>query len=333
MPSRKMTASRRSRQAASSALNRAPGTGLTCIVHDQRRVVGKAVLGINARLADILGRVAADHLIVQPPPHVLFPGPAAVGPPCVLVRARVDLAEGIVQSYRAEHLVHPGPLFGQEPGVLAVGPPVPEVDFLVRDVPVAADHVVASVTGHFFETRLEVVHHFVLDGLADVARRARRQIKRDHRQIAEIGLKPAALAIHPVPADAELNPVGRLAGINRGAGIALLDCIMVDGGVEVARFELRIGKLMLLSLGFLDAYHVGALALEPVEEALARGGANPVGIEGDDAHWRVCYVTSPPMVAVWFAENPVDFRSWKNGRANSSSWRARRVHSSSAASS
>src|SRR5690606_9594120 len=40
----------------------------------------------------------------------------------------------------------------------------------------------------------------------------------------------------------------------------------------------------LLGLGLLHAEDVGVLGAEPVEEALARGGADAVGVETDDAH-------------------------------------------------
>src|SRR4029453_2476317 len=47
--------------------------------------------------------------------------------------------------FRSERPREPGALLGQEAGILLVGFPVPEVDLLVRDVPVAAqDDVMAS---------------------------------------------------------------------------------------------------------------------------------------------------------------------------------------------
>jgi hypothetical protein len=48
----------------------------------------------------------------------------------------------------------------------------------------------------------------------------------------------------------------------------------------------RIGQLLGLGLGFLHAEHVDVLGAEPVEEALAGGGAEAVGVEAADAHLR-----------------------------------------------
>ena len=50
----------------------------------------------------------------------------------LLVSRLIDEAELV------EHLGQPLPLFRQEAGVLLIGAPVLEVDFAVRDVPVAA---------------------------------------------------------------------------------------------------------------------------------------------------------------------------------------------------
>ena len=55
---------------------------------------------------------------------------------------------------------------------------------------------------------------------------------------------------------------------------------------------MRIVKLMLLRLDFLDAQYVGALAHEPLEKALARGRTYPVGIERDDSQ---CRAPHPPF--------------------------------------
>ena len=53
---------------------------------------------------------------------------------------RIDAAEHVDPADPVESLGEPGALLGEESRVLAVSAPVLEVDLLVRDVPVAADH-------------------------------------------------------------------------------------------------------------------------------------------------------------------------------------------------
>src|SRR5690348_7644020 len=52
------------------------------------------------------------------------------------------------------------------------------------------------------------------------------------------------------------------------------------------RPERRITQLIFLRFGFLHADHVRVLPAQPVEESLAGGGSDAVGIEGDDFHER-----------------------------------------------
>jgi hypothetical protein len=56
--------------------------------------------------------------------------------------------------------------------------------------------------------------------------------------------------------------------------------------VEACRTVTRIAELVFLRLGLLQADDVGVLARQPLEEAPARGGANAVRVERDDAHRR-----------------------------------------------
>src|SRR5688572_11358891 len=84
------------------------------------------------------GNTGSGDLVVDAPADVLLPSLAAVGPPGVLLRLRVQAPEHVDVAELVEHLAEPGALLGQEAGVLLVGAPVPEVDLLVRDVPVAA---------------------------------------------------------------------------------------------------------------------------------------------------------------------------------------------------
>ena len=55
-----------------------------------------------------------------------------------------DSPKGVDPAQRTEQFAHPGAFLGQKAGMVAVGPPVFQVDFPVRDVPVAAEDDVAA---------------------------------------------------------------------------------------------------------------------------------------------------------------------------------------------
>src|SRR5690606_19461572 len=88
-----------------------------------------------------LGRDAGRrNLVIDTPAHVLRPRLSAIAPPGVLVGAGVDQSENVDQTDFFEYPRQPGALLGQKARILLVALPVAQVDFLVRDVPVAADH-------------------------------------------------------------------------------------------------------------------------------------------------------------------------------------------------
>ena len=62
-----------------------------------------------------------------------------------------------------------------------------------------------------------------------------------------------------------------------------LRALIGERNLDILRQELGAGDLVFLRLGFLEAQDVGALLREPVEEPLARRGADAVGVEADDA--------------------------------------------------
>ena len=72
-------------------------------------------------------------------------------------------AEHVDAAELVEHAREPCALLGQEPRVLLVGAPVPEVDRLVRDVPVAAQHDLAPARAQRLEVRQEDVQEPELD--------------------------------------------------------------------------------------------------------------------------------------------------------------------------
>src|SRR5699024_6330646 len=124
-----------------AGLNRAAGAGegLQRVVDDQRRVVGEALVLVDRDGVRPGGDAGGGDVVIDAPAHVLGPGLAAVAPPGVLLGTLVDAAVHVHQAQLVEDAGHPGALFRQEAGILHIALPVLEVDFLVRDVPVAAD--------------------------------------------------------------------------------------------------------------------------------------------------------------------------------------------------
>ena len=73
------------------------------------------------------------------------------------------------------------------------------------------------------------------------------------------------------------------ARVDRDAAVSLALCVVVVD-VVARREKLPVVQLVVLGLGLLDADDVGVLPVHPVEEALAGGGTNAVGVQRDDAH-------------------------------------------------
>src|SRR3954470_15646115 len=114
------------------------------IVDRQRRVIGEALLLVNAAASRRRCDAGRRDLIIDAPADVLGPRLPAIGPPRILIRAAIDVAEDIHPAELVEHLREPDALARQKAGVLLVRAPVLEIDFLVSDVPVAAQHDLTS---------------------------------------------------------------------------------------------------------------------------------------------------------------------------------------------
>src|ERR1700676_3632254 len=190
------------------------------IIHDQRRVIGKAWLLVDVRALWRAGKPRAQYLVINPPADILRPRLAAVRPPGVVIRLRHQRAKGVDIPFRPEQLIHPGPLLGQKARVLLVRLPVLQIDRLVRDIPVAADDVLASRAPELTQVRHERLQKSELRGLSFRSGRARGQIQRDDRQLIKLPLEITSLAIELVDLEAAQHPL-RLASREYGdAGIA-----------------------------------------------------------------------------------------------------------------
>ena len=154
---------------------------------------------------------------------------------------------------------------------------------LVRDVDVAAEHVVAVAPAELLQVRQEHVEEAVLRGLALGSGRARGQVQRHDRQASELELEIAALVVEFGHAETRDDAVGLFPRVDRDAAVAGPLRIEV-AAVVAGRPEAFVAELMFLRLRLLQADDVRALRGQPLEQALAGRGADTVAVECEDAH-------------------------------------------------
>ena len=123
-------------------------------------MVAEALRLVDARLPCLCSKCWRRQLVVEPPADVLRPGLPAIRPPGVAIIGcgGIELAIDIAPAAFGKHLAEPGALFGQETGVFLVRFPVFQVEFLVGDIPVAADDDLAPAGGEFAEDRIKTRH-------------------------------------------------------------------------------------------------------------------------------------------------------------------------------
>src|SRR5690606_13869264 len=119
---------------------RACCSGFPVVVYGQRCMIAETLILVDGDGLRCGCQIRRSDLIVDTPAYVLGPGLTTVAPPGVLIGARIYLAEYIDQSDFVEDARQPGALFRQKAGILAIAFIVLEIDFIVRDVPVATDH-------------------------------------------------------------------------------------------------------------------------------------------------------------------------------------------------
>jgi hypothetical protein len=121
---------------------------------------------------------------------------------------------------------HPGAFLGQEAAVLLVAAPVLQVDLLVRDVDVAAQHELALFLERQ-QVRKEALEKAELGQLPLFARAAARKVAADDRELAlarrvEAQFEVAAFGVELGVAPADHDLAGRMLRVDGGAGVALL---------------------------------------------------------------------------------------------------------------
>jgi hypothetical protein len=153
----------------------------------------------------------------------------------------------------------------------------------VGDVPVTTDDILARPPAHPAQEVLELVEKAVLRRLARLAGGPGRQVDGGHRETGEDRLEVAALRVELRRAEAPHDALGRTPRVQRDAAVTLLLRLQVMA-VVAGRAKHRVGDLVLVGAGFLQAHDIRVLACQPFEEALAGRGADAVGVETDDAH-------------------------------------------------
>src|SRR5215210_6878218 len=151
---------------------RSPLSERVVIVDDERRMVGEAPRLVNKLLVRGLCHAGRCDLVVDSPADVFLVCLAAVRPPRVLVGLRIETTEHVDVAELVEHLGEPSALLRQEARVLLVGFPVPEVDLLVRDVPVAAQDELVPALLQLLQMDDELLEEAELRRLAVRAGRA-----------------------------------------------------------------------------------------------------------------------------------------------------------------
>src|SRR5437764_3426227 len=111
---------------------------LVIVVDDERRVIGEAPVLVDRDRTGLRGDARRRHLVIDAPADVLLPRLPARRPERVLLGLLVDGAEDVDEADLVEYPREPGAFLGQKAGDLLIRASVPEVDRLVRDVPVAA---------------------------------------------------------------------------------------------------------------------------------------------------------------------------------------------------
>ena len=149
------------------------------------------------------------------------------------------------------------------------------------DVDVAAEDEALARRCPRVQPRCQFRHEGFFFLLAFVAAGAAVHVEADEGEAGVARFQVAAFAVDFCPADAVLHRLRRVFQVQCDAAVTLLFRVVIvvvgKGKIGGVAFQLR-----QLRLGFLDADSVGVLRVEPLEEALARGGTDAVGVECDD---------------------------------------------------
>ena len=188
-----------------------------------------------------------------------------------------------VDESAVDEAADPLALLGQKPADGRIAHRIVNIDRPMTDIEVAAKNQFRAGLEQARHVVREIVEPAHLECLPLVARRARRMIDADHRQVAVVGSQKAALAVVALDPHARHDAVGLAEGQNRHPAVTFLDGRKVVAAVAHALESFR-RNLLGLGFGFLQAKHVGTLVGDPVAEPFADRAANPIDVVRDDLH-------------------------------------------------
>ena len=190
------------------------------------------------------------------------------------------------KAHFVEDARQPRTFLGQEAGILLVALPVFQVDFMVGDIPVAADDHFASQRLQCQQVRQEQFHEAELGFLALGTGRTGGAVHGNDGQVAKITAHVAAFGIEFGAAEADMHGVRFHLAVHARAGVTLFLGIveMAMVAVRVEEFRRHVGQLR---LQFLHADEIGCLRAHPVEKAFFGGGTDAVQIGGDNFWHRL----------------------------------------------
>ncbi|KAG1249058.1 hypothetical protein G6F65_019278 [Rhizopus arrhizus] len=193
----------------------------------------------------------------------------------------------------------------------SVALPVLQVDFLVRDVPVAADDELAAgglvLVHQGVDPGAEAVQETVLGLLPFVAAGPRGQVGADHRQVLPVGADDTAFGVEFLAVQSDVHAFGGVAQVDAHAAVALLDRVVEVAGIA-GRVAQVIGQVRVGDHDFLKAKDVCGMLVHPGLQALAEGGTDAVEIDGRDAQQ-----SETPVERPWGPEQCQEFNRLGGG--------------------
>src|SRR3954465_1462385 len=158
-------------------------------------MVGEAPALVDRLAHGRRGDARRRDLVIDAPADVLRIRLAAVRPPGVMPRIRVQPAEHTDEAGLVEDMGEPGALLWGEAGILLVRAPVGEIDLAVRDVPVAAQNDLLLAIAQQLQVLGKVLGEAKLGSLPGRPGRSRWHVDRDDPQVAEARLDIAAFGV------------------------------------------------------------------------------------------------------------------------------------------
>jgi len=83
---------------------------LDLVIHEQRRMIGKALRLVDRYRSHLAAKPRGDHLIIDAPTDVLGPRLTAIRPPRILIIFLIDDAKRIDETEWTENVIQPSAL-------------------------------------------------------------------------------------------------------------------------------------------------------------------------------------------------------------------------------